>query len=483
MPRHSDGTGTLLGYLGGKMKTTHRLMAVLITVSLVTMGACSRSDKTDTANKGSTGDLANGDFGTLKEVCGPGPGGNTGSGIGITPADINLGTISDPGSSIKPGLNQEIFDASDVFVSWCNSLGGINGHQIKLDKLDAQLFQHKQRILEACANDFALVGGGGVFDDQGQEDRVKCMLPQFPAFLTNEAARSSDLTVQPVPTPSNAINVGTLRYLRKKFPTDTKVGILTGSVPSLIATAAQLKEAVEKDMGMETVYNQQYNSTGEATWVPFAQGLKSAGVQALIFLGEPGDFAKLAQSLDLVDFEIGWIYPSANLYDQQIMNLGGSALKNVYISALIAPFESAGNGTVHGKAMEDYLALFQQYLPDGNAKALLGVNSFSAWLLFAEAAKPCGANVTRKCVYENGKKIKQWNAGGLVVPANPGDGLATECSLTIQATPEGFKTLTDGANTDKAIFCSPSNVVKVSSTNDVHAPKLADFGKTVDDLP
>lgn len=465
------------------MKTTHRMMAVLLAVSLVSMGACSRSDKTNTASKNAGGNLAKGDFGSLKEVCGPGPGGNTGSGIGITPAGISLGTISDPGSSIRPGLNQEIFDASDVFVSWCNSLGGINGHQIKLDKLDAQLFQHKQRILEACNNDFALVGGGGVFDDQGQEDRVKCLLPQFPAFLTNEAARNSDLTVQAVPTPSNAINVGTLKYLRKKFPTDTKVGVLTGSVPSLISTAAQLKEAVETDMGMDTVYNQQYNSTGEATWVPFAQALKQSGAQALIFLGEPSDFAKLVQALDLVNFKMGWIYPSANVYDQQLMTLGGSALSNVYVSALIAPFESAGDGTLHGTAMKDYLALFQQYLPNGNSKALLGVNSFSAWLLFAQAAKSCGATVTRKCVYESAKKITQFSAGGLTAPANPGAALASECSLTIQATPEGFKTMTDGANTDGALFCSPTNVVKVSSTSDVHAPKLADFNKTVADLP
>ena len=34
-----------------------------------------------------------------------------------------------------PGLNQELFDASDVFVKWCNSVGGTNGHLIQLAKV------------------------------------------------------------------------------------------------------------------------------------------------------------------------------------------------------------------------------------------------------------------------------------------------------------------------------------------------------------
>ena len=58
-----------------------------------------------------------------------------------------------------------------MFTKWCNSLGGINGRLIKIDKLDAAIFNYSQQILKACAQDFSLVGGGGVFDDTGQKRR------------------------------------------------------------------------------------------------------------------------------------------------------------------------------------------------------------------------------------------------------------------------------------------------------------------------
>ncbi len=453
-------------------------------LALVVLSACGRSSGNDAASKTKAdGSLAKGDFGSLKAVCGPGPGGNATSGVGLTPTDISLGTISDPGSSIRPGLNQEIFNASEVFVSWCNSLGGINGHTIKLDKLDAQLFQHKQRIVDACQNDFALVGGGGVFDDAGQDERVKCLLPQFPAFLTTDLARSSDLTVQEVPTPIDSLNIGTLRWLRTKFPDATKVAILTGSVPSLIGLAKELTEVSTRDLSAEVVYNQQYNSTGEATWVPFAQALKSSGAQAVIFIGEPTDFAKLAQAFDLTSYTPTWVYPSTNIYDKDLLDLAGAALHNVYVPAATVPFEAAGQPTPGGKAMQDYLDLAKQYLPDADVQAVLAVHSFSAWLLFATAAKACGANVDRKCVYENAKKITTWDGGGLTAPSNPNGGKGTACSAVIQASAQGFKPINEGANTDGTWFCDPANVVAVTPTSATHGPQLADFGKTVNDLP
>jgi hypothetical protein len=52
---------------------------------------------------------------------------------------MRVGTISDIDYAGYPDLNQELFDASDVFVKWCNSAGGINRHLIQLDKLDAKV--------------------------------------------------------------------------------------------------------------------------------------------------------------------------------------------------------------------------------------------------------------------------------------------------------------------------------------------------------
>ena len=87
----------------------------------------------------------------MKEpVCGKAPAGETNkaTGLGVTADQIEVGTISDVGFSGAPGLNQELWDASDVFTKWCNSLGGINGRLIKIDKLDAAVFNYRQQIVE-----------------------------------------------------------------------------------------------------------------------------------------------------------------------------------------------------------------------------------------------------------------------------------------------------------------------------------------------
>lgn len=105
-----------------------------------------------TAGEGSEsegGGGGEGDFGDLEEVCGPGDAsGDTAQ--GVTGDSIQVGTISDPGFVGRPGLNQELFDSSDVFVEWCNAAGGINGREITLVERDAALTEYKQRITESC---------------------------------------------------------------------------------------------------------------------------------------------------------------------------------------------------------------------------------------------------------------------------------------------------------------------------------------------
>jgi hypothetical protein len=173
------------GSTSRRAPTTWRFAAIVLVSALAFASACSRDDGEVQSGTSSTttapGDTATGggatgagDFGTLKAVCGPaeGKGTNGDAAQGVSSDSIKVGTISDPGFVGRPGLNQELFDASDVFVDWCNAAGGINGRKIDLTKRDAKLTEYKQRITESCAEDFALVGGGAVFDETGQEDLV-----------------------------------------------------------------------------------------------------------------------------------------------------------------------------------------------------------------------------------------------------------------------------------------------------------------------
>lgn len=423
-----------------------------------------------------SGAAAAGTFGDLKNVCGPGNAKGA-TAQGVTDDEIKVGTISDPGFTGAPGLNQELFDASEVFVKWCNAAGGINGRKIVDTERDAKLTEYKQRVTESCQQDFMLVGGGGVFDDTGQEERLRCLLPEFPALQVSAAARAADLAVRPVSLPLDKFGVGAYRYMAKKYPDSTdKVGFLTGNVASLILVDRQAQDAAKK-LGWKVAYQAQYNALGEASWTPFVQAMRSKGVKGLVYTGEPQNFAKLLQAGDDIGYQFDWVIGSANLLDESFIKAGGSAIRHVYApSVTVPPFLADKN-----PATKQYLQLFEKYLPKGKSKALLGFTSFSAWLLWATSVKSCGSDVTRRCVYDAGKSTTKWTAGGLHAPTDPATGQAPTCSILVEATPKGFELPSDFKATDGLFRCDPKAVVTITGDYG-RGTTLADVGKSLDDL-
>ena len=482
--------------------TPRRVIVVSLVIGmLAVVSACSSRSNDSTATNttpptsggASSGAPANGQFGTITDpVCGPAPssgsttqtaapvGATTGPNVlGVTPTAIRVGTISDPGFSGYPGLNQELFDASDVFVSWCNSVGGINGHKIQLDKLDAAVLNYKDVIDTACGQDFALVGGGGVLDSTGENDRLTCLLPNYPGYVLSSQARGSDLTVQATNGGSNSqVSFGLANYLQEKFPdAGQAVGYITGNVSTTVANKNQYQEA-GASLGWKTVYDDQYNSQGEATWLPFAQGLKDKGAKGLYFVGSAQNLAKLLNALGQIDYKLAWVASSENMYDPALIPLGGPDLdvNNVYVNDTTTPFLST-----EVPAINQYEQLFQQYLPNGLKNAALGLNSFASWLLFAQSAKACGDTITRACVFGNASHTTEFDGGGLSGKINPSTPeVSTQCFVPVVANSKGFTVINWNAN-DGPYNCDPANVFKLTGDYG-QATTLASVGKSLSDL-
>ena len=194
----------------------------------------------------------------------------------------------------------------------------------------------------------------------------------------------------------------------------------------------------------------------------------------------PSDFSQLLSALASINYKLDWVAAAANEYDPKLLAGAGKALdfEPVYIALGTTPFQA------DSPAIKQYEALFEKYLPSSTRKqAALGLNSFSAWLLFAQSVKSCGGNVTPKCVYDAAHKVTNWDGGGLQAPSNPSNGnVASACIAIVKAVVDGL----DGAalgTRDRRASTARRPTWWPSPGNYGTGTKLSDVGKSMSDLP
>jgi hypothetical protein len=448
--------------------TRHRFVAVVVSAMLLA-SACTRSG-TDTNTEGTTSStsaggattttaatdataLAQGGFGDLAAVCAPGDASGA-TDIGVTDTEIHVGTITDKSSTVRPGLDKEMYDAAVGFANWCNDHGGINGRKIVVDDRDAALFDYPGQIQAACTADLAVVGGGAVLDDADAGARVACGLPNIPGYVVTDAARTATLQVQPLPNPPGAVATGLFNRGRAVHPDLTKLGIMTGSLATTQAVRDADLKALES-VGYTTVYNREYNIACEPDWTSFVNDMKTAGVQVLHFIGEPECLEALQKAFQTANWYPQLSLETANMYDQKYATEGGKYAKDTYTSSAFYPFEAAADN----KATQDYLDMMKQYNPDGKV-ALLGLQATSAYLLFATAAAQCGSDLTRQCLLDKASAVTSWTGGGLHGETNPSANTGTTCFVALKVEDGTFGVDTDftAPTPGDGIFnCDPAN--------------------------
>jgi ABC-type branched-subunit amino acid transport system substrate-binding protein len=447
-----------------------RVLAIA-SVLVLLAAACGRSsENTEADNGGSTattaasggGDeqgLDKGAFGDLGVLCQKAPAGTTlkaGVDPGVTADSIQVSTFSDPGFQGRLGLNQEMFDTATAFSKWCNDHGGINGRKIVLKLRDAKLTEFQQRVIEACdEGDFMSVGGGAVFDDTGQADRLACGLPIIYGYAVTAVAADADLSIQPIPNPGNQQPIGALKYLEKAFPgTTDHVGIFTGQLETTQVVAARNKEAMQQ-LGWKIVYEGSYSPAGEQTWRPFLEPMRNQGVKGLYWVGEPTNLSKLLSEATSLGIKFDWVIADANHYDAQLTSIG-SAADGTFVRTAFYPFLDKEQAKKN-LATQQYLDLINQYAPGGKI-ANLGAQGLSSWLLFAKAANECGADLTRDCVWAKALAITEWTGGGMHAPQDLKTRGASNCYALLEVKGGKF-VLDDGIKPTDGIYnCDKGNV-------------------------
>ena len=449
-------------------------IAALAAVALLAAG-CGRSGSGgEETTPPAPAKAVSGDFGDLKGVCGPGEASGSPA-QGVTADAIKVGVFSDVGYTKNP----EYLDLAKVFTSWCNDAGGIKGRKLQPTIRDAKFMEVRQRMLEACREDFALVGGSAGLDGMGVKERLSCLLPDFPAQTSQIQANGADLQVNQTGGSLYNRYSGYYHWLLKEgYPGSAgAVGLMGGDSPVTKVLGGQAKEGLQA-AGAKIVYDGRFPPQGTTDWTPYAQSIKSKGVKGLVFYGSFADLAKLEQVLTGMNYKLDWIDANNNAYGPAFLKLAANSLSaqnNLADLSGVYPLENAASNP----ATKQLTELYAKYAPKAQV-TLPAVRGFGAWLLFAKAAASCGDDLTRTCVYEAARKEDAWTAGGLLAPVNlTSADEPLQCFNIEKATPQGWKPA--DFKPDKGAY--RCNVPPYKFKGDYGRPlKLADVGKSMSDV-
>ncbi|MCZ7631174.1 MAG: ABC transporter substrate-binding protein [Microthrixaceae bacterium] len=412
-------------------RTTTRTWILIVAVAALLAGACAaKGDENATPETTAAGGSESntgtptGGFGDMDSPCGEGDFTVEADEAAGSADVLRIGVANDRTSQIRPGLNKEMWDASNAFAAWCNEQGGIGGLPIEIVDLDGKVLEVEAAMAKACHNVFMMVGGGFVqdnleFSGKPDSDFHKCALADIPGFAVSPEKAGSNGQIQPVPHPSPLITTSQMQMAQALEPENTEsIAIVWGDLPSMETIKNQTVEILEDlDIDNAGVFN--HPVVGLDDWTPLAQQVIRSGAGAFHYVGEPTHLGNFVKTLREQGWE-GTPIVETNIYDQQYIDAaGGKNAAGTIIRTWFHPFEEADEWP----AVKQYMDIVDEYVDDGKI-ATLGMQSFSAWLLFATAANDCAADndnvLTRACVLEAAAAVDEWTAGGLHATMDPG---------------------------------------------------------------
>ena len=407
--------------------------------------------------------------GTLRAACGSGHPARGATDKGVTDTTITIGVISDK-SGVVAVPTAGIDGSVDAFVEFCNSLGGINGRRLVLKHYDSKILNEGDAMKQACDDDiFALVGSGSVQDDQGAVTMVQCKLVEVAAYTATYVKGLSPRVFSPVPNPGDEYAVGPGKFIAKQFPDAVKkAAILWPNLPVGRTQAARQVDAFEQAAGFDFVYANPTDVLVQ-NWGPIVSTLRGQARR----VDHRRDHADRDGAPPAGDERRGMEADGRGSRSAVLRRepSGEAGHRGALVLTNTVPFEEADRSP----ALQVYLRWLKKASPR-TPPTTLGVQAFSAGLLFAQAARALGSDLTRDGLIDQLKKIKQWDGGGLQAPADPGDNEGLRCFLYMQVKGNKFvrywpKTPTSGTN---GFDCSAGNSMPMTKT---YEPLPPGFGR------
>ncbi|HZA75651.1 MAG TPA: ABC transporter substrate-binding protein [Acidimicrobiales bacterium] len=415
------------------------------------------SDTTATDGEGS-GDAVM--FGDLESPCGEAEDDSDAAAAGaaeqgVTDSEIVIGYGDDAGFATSPGLSHEASDAIEAMIDWCNDQGGINGRQLVGNYYDAAITDVVNATTQACGEVFMLVGDAWALDSGQEETRLGCGLPAVPTYSVSPEFANAPLMYQAVPNPADIYPGAWAAQLAELFPDEiTRATVMYGNFAATIDTKDKVLQVFD-DYGFQWLDCPiEYNIAGEPDWKPFAQRLSDCGAEVVYYSGQPYPLMQnLLDDAAQVGYDPIWLAES-NAYLQSFADWNATGNGDrVYLRTSFTPFEQADSNP----ATQQYLDIVTEH---GGDTSQLGEQATSSFLLWATAAKECGADLTRQCVLDELSQVTSWTGGGLHAETNPGENLPPECSMILKL--EGTAFVQVHPEGEGEFYCDPDSRVELT---------------------
>jgi ABC-type branched-subunit amino acid transport system substrate-binding protein len=257
---------------------------------------------------------------------------------------------------------------------------------------------------------------------------------------------------QPAPNAADEYNVGAAKWMVEEDPeAATKAASLYTKIETTETQEARHREGYEQ-VGFDFVYTAAAN-VNEVNWAPLVVAMRSAGVEYVTLTSSPEEGTNLQKAMVEQGFSPTFVDLEANYYNDEYPRSAGAAAEGTYVRITAWPFEESDDNA----AMAAYLEALRATNGDNVAPELLGVQSWSAGLLFATAVQELGADVTREGLIDELETITEWDGGGLHGMNNPAENRSSGCFIVMEVVDGGF----ERAYPEKGFDCSDGNIVEL----------------------
>jgi branched-chain amino acid transport system substrate-binding protein len=347
----------------------------------------------------------------------------------VTSTCVTIGNVSTIGG-IVPGLFEGAQVGADAYLSYLDSTqGGVDGRKLVLNAQDDK-FNGDSNRSETQALVSKVIGFAGSFSLEDQDGGV--ILSQNPDVpnvsvslspYTNSLANT--FSVNPL---SNGWGTGGLTYFKDHYPNAIKhAGLLVAQESSAESAAAGLK-ATMLHLGYNVVYDQEYGPLS-TDFTPQILAMKNDGVEFVDLSSTDANNAEhMVQEMYQQDYHPQVIESAGTTYvDNFTQEAGGvQATNGIWIDQGAALYLGGDASSV--PAVNTFLEWVQK-VHQGFTADLYTLYGWASAELLVQALKSAGSTPTSSSLLAALKQITNFDASGLLAPANPAGKQPTSCYL------------------------------------------------------